>query len=57
MRFLLFHLDKSGREINEILFVNIKLILVKLLVFHLDISGKENKDEHPKNIKLYQKLY
>ena len=50
MRFLVFHLDISGKEINEIQFVNIELISVTLLVFQLDISGNENKDEHQKNI-------
>ena len=41
---IVFHLDKSGRDINDEHEENISLILVTLFVFHFDISGKDIND-------------
>ena len=42
---IVFHLDKSGKDDNDLHSPNIQLILVTWLVFHLDISGKEYNDK------------
>ena len=45
--FLVFHLNLSGKYINDEHFKNIESIFFTLLIFHLDISGKDINDEHP----------
>ena len=48
--FIVFHLDISGKDINELHLENIPLILVTFVVFHLDISGKDINELQLENI-------
>ena len=41
----MFHLDISGKEINEEQLKNVDSISLAQLVFHLDRSGNDNSDE------------
>jgi hypothetical protein len=45
-----FHLDISGKLVNDEHPQNKYIIVEILLVFHLERSGKEVKDEQPSNI-------
>jgi len=46
MTLSVFHLDISGKDINDEQFKNNPSILITLSVFHLDISGKDINDEN-----------
>ena len=47
---IVFHLDISDNEFNELQSLNIQFMIKTLLVFHLDISGNEFNDLHQLNI-------
>jgi len=47
---IVFYLDKSGNDINELHSLSIHSILVTLEVSHFDKSGKDFKEMHQENI-------
>ena len=47
---LVFHVEMSGNDDNDLHFLNILLIDLNLFVFHLEMSGNDIKDLQPENI-------
>ena len=52
MTLLVFHFDISGKDSNDIQFLNIKLRVSTDSVFHFDISGNSFNDTQPEKTSL-----